>query len=1084
VFLLLRRYARAHFPQDAVSAYGLALQLPVGPEAWGSQAQHHFVDCLLRLLHRALIHLYGAGGGTNVEYLHQTVQIARLTLDHFPLGRDNRIVFLMARSRVLQMWFQRTADVDSLCLSIALSRQLQVVAPTLNYPACRAHTLEYWNMGCSIAGPHVSIMDAVIALLRDLLQRCPLEHPLTSGLGDNLAQMMRMRCALPHESSLLDEMIAVNKQSLMGKSSTEPATIDSYMSLSLLVLGLVQKNSNYDPFPHAINLWEEALQGCPHDHHFRPALSHEAGSVFLARYERDGDVALLRRAVQLRRQAIACFTGDDNMRAQMCASLGDLLDRSFLREGSIADLHGRVEMYREVSRLRPDGHPNRAHACNELAGALRAVFLRFGTASALQEAIDLYEEALSLASVGSPLHARSCTNLAGALCDQGTDLSHLQRASNLLQEVLCLRSGSDEDSFTRASAQCNLATLMTTLDRASGSYASEERCIALYQEALDAVPGDRSIRSAAYIGLLQRIHDRVHRTGDLALLDTAICHGREAVSLSFPREANYHVTLNTLAQALLMRHNFVGQTADLDEAISLERTLFSELPQAPSTRISACCTLATSLGLEFDRTGDTNRIDEAVSLLQEAYNICPEGSSQRASVCANYASHLARWFRATSSIAWLDRAIELSRQSLHLYVERQALRPGALHSLGSYLATRFGAVGDVASLDEAIQLFREALDLHPGDAQRADLCCNLGGNLLKRVIRTKDPSHLEETISLLKEACSDGGSRKASRYTLGRVCLARAYLVPNTPSFDPPAAVMMLREATDSIYNTRSLVNILEEMRLMTLPASHDLLGVMSNIVSNLPRLSNATMSFQTRLQALRFTDSIGMDSLYCAVQLGDIQTGVELMENSRAVFWSQALNMRDPQLEYLPSNLRIEIERLLGDLSSTPALMDGSQLTSRDVLHQQNERLQSLIAEARTLPGLAHFMLGTPYKELASGFTNTTVVMLSADTGGTRAIIMRGASSQPIHLQLDELPVDELKDLSTLLADLGMRLGRTGISPGDDERVLGASRRRDGGSKMERLLSKLWRKVMKPVLHSLNFHTVCIIFHLCRGKV
>jgi tetratricopeptide (TPR) repeat protein len=1085
-FLFLRRHARTNLPQDAISAYDLTLRLPVGSEASRSQAQHHFTDCLLRLLHRAFYRLCTVGYHTNVSFLQRATQVARRSVEHCPLKDDHRIMFLATRSTVLQIWFMHTAEADSICLSIVLSQRRLHVTPIeqVDFQTARSFAQHFWDMGISRAGPRAYIMDTVIAFLRDILQRCPPEHPLPQGLGDDLAEMLKSRRTLPRDSSLYDEMMAVNMQSLLGQISTEPAMIDSHMSLSLAVLDRFHETRKYDRLSDARRLWEIALQRCPWDHPSRPALCYSAGSACLALHEHNGDFSLLGQAIQLQQQALACTPADGPVREQICRSLSVLLQKSFVRSGDIADLHGRVEMCRELLRLCSDRPSDRSDACDRLAGALMRVFQHSGTVSALDEAMNLYEEALSLTPPGHPSRMRSCNNLAGALYEkhqQEGALALLQRALILQQEHLRLSSAPEADPLARAGALCSLATTMAALDDVSGGHASEEECIALYQEALVLLPENSHRRSIACSGLLNQVQGRFRRTRDLTLLDIAIRYGRDVVTLSSPLQPSYRTICNSLAQALLVRYDFVFQTADLNESISLQRMLFSVMTPTHPRRIAACCTLASSLRSEFERTGDMDRLEEALSLLRQAYAMCPEGSPQHASVCASYATLLWLLANVTMNDALLDKAIDLSRKSLRLDVLGHAGRSESLNSLGAYLATRFGVVGDLPSLEEAIQHFRAALELRPpGHLQRADTCCNLGSNLLEYVIHTENSSHMEETISLLKEAGGGGGSRREALHALSHVYLARAYLVPGTPFFDPPSAVAAAREATEHGLEPTSIVYLttqLDSLDLSLIPESHmlDMLRAFANIVACLPRLSNATMSFQTRLRTLKAGKNIGAASLRCAILAGDLKTGVELLENSRAVFWSQALNMRDPQLENLPGDLRTEIEHLLGALSSTPALVEGSQLTARDMIHQQNEQLQRLIAEVRALPGLSRFMLGTPYEQLVSAFAGTAVLMFSADTGGCRVIVMGGATSRLVHLQLEDISMDELEDRCSLLADLGMRHGKNETSLGDDKRALGVSGRRGGGSQMERLLSKLWLKAMKPVLNAMDYQTVCM---------
>jgi tetratricopeptide (TPR) repeat protein len=1101
VFLLLRRHSRTGLLQDAVSAYDLALQFPIGPHAWSSQRQHYFIDCLLRLLHRVFFRLYGAGGAADGELLGKTTQITRRTVDHSLLENDNRTVFLMERSKALQLWFVRAADVESLCLAIALLHRQLIAAPFkgVECPTCHFWRLaqKYWNIGVSVMSFEISIMDAIIAFFRDVVQRCPAGHHSAQALSEDLVRMLKSRCAVNHDSSLHDEYLLLSMHSLLGPSSAELSTADKCITLSLDMLSRFRDTRNYDQLAHAARLCEAALERCPPDHPSRAAVYHSARSVYSARYEDDGDLSLLRRAIQLQQQAVMHATVDDADRAKMCGSLKYSLYRAFQREGHVSDLEGWVAMAREVLRLCPNRDHDRAGACNELAVALIEVFVKSGLLSAYEEAMERCEEAILCTSPGHPTRARVAENLTNAAVyysgrkepQEEGNLGLLRRAVALQQEVLQLNLAPEVQPIERAMTQCNLARTMSALDAYLGGYESEQECIALYRSALSLVPETHRGRSVACSGLLEIFQGRLTRTGELASLDAAICEAREAMRFTYPTDSSYYGIRGALADALRTRFRFFGQSADLDEAISVLRMLLSGMSPTDSNRIIACPSLASSLHMEYQRTGDMSRLEEAISLQQEAYTICPKGRLGRVAVCSDYALFLVDQFRATGNCALLDRAIEFYRETLLLELPGHAERPSCLSNLGACLGQRFKYGGDLASLNEGIQLLREAVELRPPrHAKRGVACSNLATILLVHMLHTKDNSYMEETIYLCEEACGAGDSKMRITSLSSYLCLSSVYCIPGTLFFNPAAAVVALRAATHNIHEASLPVDLIAHLNSLDLdliPESHmrDMLSIFSSVISCLPRLSNATMTLHTRLRTLKASKNLGAASLHCAVMVGDLKTSVELVEKSRAVFWSQALNMRDPQLENLPNDLRTEIERLLHALSSPPTLLEDSQLTARDVFHRRHEQLQTLIAEVRTLPGLAHFMLGTSYDKLVNVIHDSVVVIFSADKGACRAIILRGANLHPVHLQLDELCADELDELSAPLADLGMRHGSTKNPCGDNERALGISGRQNGGSPMERLLSKLWFKVMKPVLQALDYRTVRTMIRICQAK-
>ena len=63
-----------------------------------------------------------------------------------------------------------------------------------------------------------------------------------------------------------------------------------------------------------------------------------------------------------------------------------------------------------------------------------------------------------------------------------------------------------------------------------------------------------------------------------------------------------------------------------------------------------------------------------------------------------------------------------------------------------------------------------------------------------------------------------------------------------------------------------------------------------------LPRLAMLGLDFPSRQRSLvSESDGLARDAAVCAIRLGKFGTAVELLEEGRAVFWSQALQLRAP---------------------------------------------------------------------------------------------------------------------------------------------------------------------------------------------
>jgi hypothetical protein len=166
-----------------------------------------------------------------------------------------------------------------------------------------------------------------------------------------------------------------------------------------------------------------------------------------------------------------------------------------------------------------------------------------------------------------------------------------------------------------------------------------------------------------------------------------------------------------------------------------------------------------------------------------------------------------------------------------------------------------------------------------------------------------------------------------------------------------------------------------------------------------------------SQLSALGSVRSMGSDACISALLGQRPAQAVELLDRAHGVMWAQALRLRDPQLEDIPENLAQELEVLLRAVN-VPAVggpqLDPTQtnrhLTSLDIRHQQNSRIQAIFREVRAMPGLERFMLGSTFEQLREVAQEHPVVVLVAARGYAYALIISDDAAQdtPHALQLD----------------------------------------------------------------------------------
>jgi hypothetical protein len=232
-----------------------------------------------------------------------------------------------------------------------------------------------------------------------------------------------------------------------------------------------------------------------------------------------------------------------------------------------------------------------------------------------------------------------------------------------------------------------------------------------------------------------------------------------------------------------------------------------------------------------------------------------------------------------------------------------------------------------------------------------------------------------------------------------------------------------------------------------------------------------AALAFEERsqMQALANCGKIATDTFTLFARAGQISTGVQLLEHARGIIWSQALNLRHPQLSQVPPEFAAELYTLLHCIAKTRAAsrsLDTSEvaggLTARDVRYEQISRAQQIIRQLRLVPGLENLMRGASADELLKVAGSHPVVMLVASSDCCRALIMRASDQLLESFVLDDVHPDELKELTLAWRSTNLR-----GSDDHSDRGLRISRHDQHGTAL--VLEKLWLAVVKPIIMRLG---------------
>ncbi|KAG1747924.1 CHAT domain-containing protein [Suillus paluster] len=311
----------------------------------------------------------------------------------------------------------------------------------------------------------------------------------------------------------------------------------------------------------------------------------------------------------------------------------------------------------------------------------------------------------------------------------------------------------------------------------------------------------------------------------------------------------------------------------------------------------------------------------------------------------------------------------------------------SLNNLAISLRARFRQRGVLSDLDEAIELHRAALLLcPPSHSDRSASLNNLANSLQDRFeqrgVFLQDRfeqrgvlSDLEEAFRLyLQLSCQSHAT--ASRGDLGA---AKSWVA---------SAEKLKHGSTLVAYQTA--LNFLDQ---------------------HVALLSSSPHHFDVVREA---TSSLATDAFSCGVRYGALTTAVQLVEQGRAVFWTQLVRFRTPLDELSLSGdtgtaLAEEFKRLSSQLRNA---FDQSTEDQSQPIGQLTKQWDDVISRIRALPNFSWFLLPPLFSDIQKAAEDGSVIIVNASRYSCDALIILCAQD-PVHVPLN-IAWTELSKLSS----------------------------------------------------------------------
>ncbi|QLH25940.1 CHAT domain-containing protein [Streptomyces sp. Rer75] len=741
----------------------------------------------------------------------------------------------------------------------------------------------------------------------------------------------------------------------------------------------------------------------------------------------------LRDSVEAARRAADALPPGHARWAAVQSQLGDVFRTWYLRTGEVSALHEAIDRGRRAV----DADPSSPMTLSNLAIALLDAYRRIGDLTFLEEAIATGRGAVDVAAEDDPQLVLYLSNLGGALhewADRTGDDAAEAEALRTARRAVALTG---EDHPARPLYLSNLASsLKTSYDRTKNTALLAE-AVEAGRRAVSATPAEDPSRPHRLGVLGGALQGWFEATDELSALDEAVEVFREALHRTpegHPRRVQH---LHMLSYALLLSYDQYGTREALHEVIAVGRRAMTETPADHPDRGRRVVHLVNGLRVWYEHTGDLETLDEAITLCRHGL---ATGGDRDPGLLSGLVVTLRLKYERTRDRSLLEEAVAFGRES----VAADPHRRGLLVNFGSALAVFAEHENDdLAILDEAIDIARRAADLAP------HLLTDLVGPLLVRYERTGDPASAEEAVAVARRALaltSPEPERAKKLFMLGQA-LAAVHKVSGDPG--------TLTEAIDAYLAAATVPSAAATVRVdagfnagrlaMSAGRTEQALSGYATAVELLPLLVTQFLDRSDAEHWLTRYSGLAASAAACALEAGDPERAVTLLEQGRGVLLDRALSARTAL-----TALRERAPELADRFQWLSAALETEDREPSEQRHEHARDLEAVVERIRALPDFASFLLPPTLPQLMSEVRDGPVVLVNVSQLRCDALALTPAGVR--HIPLPDLTLQDVVEWVDVF------VGALDVGQSVANEVL------------ETILGRLWDTIAEPVLTTLEF--------------
>jgi Tetratricopeptide repeat len=802
----------------------------------------------------------------------------------------------------------------------------------------------------------------------------------------------------------------------------------------------------------SIALHRKALEITPQTHEAYPLYMTNLAKAVLARYDNITKTSAdLDLAINLYNTLLAVLLlpspsqppVDDDDLASYLSNLADVLGKRYNLTHNLENLDEAIELRQKVVDLSPPP-PDVDHidALRILAQNMLIRHHRDKDVGSLNNVISLSRAAYAfgmqndLTEVNEAAGKNYLCELATAVCSRYRLLHQdedLQESIELYEKLLQNQPISEQGTSLTV-----LSLLLKDRFDRSGNPEDLEHAISLLLQLLASRPSPHPERYNTLINLGSSLRTLFVQTGQKKYLNDAETFLREAIELLPEHSEEKHdsraTALNNLSIVLLARYVEGGNRQDLREAIRFQMEALKLKSSSEESLLSSLSNLQVVVA-QFS----------AYEIPSDALQVSLAPYKPASSTKDLIAQPTDEGKEAQVEIEVdLNVTIGLCEEALDNAISTNPHYPAILNNLGNILRLRFQSNmrfkdkrgSAKADLERGIHLLEQSLAIveqrYPQSPQFSTACLNLGIAFFQKAsISSKDDAAASRYRDL-GAASFKKGATSAYAPTSTKFMIAKTWAI-QAEYYGHPTALEAFRHSI-SLLPLLAALNAGLELRQ--------------------ERLMGGTRGASN--EDLR-TDGLAIRAAGCAIRAGKLEEAIELLEEGRAVFWTQAMQVRSPMhdLEAEYPDMAEKLRKLARSLEagsfssgSRPGIGGEKGLLTTHAeatrLRRLNVEWEETLTAVRKLPKFVDFLRPRRFSVLQSAClergrlkdvdvgVGKTIVILCATLKNTDALILTAKGVK--HLPLSGLSFKLMLGLVNLVHHISVVGYSRNLSPEIEE--------------------------------------------------